>query len=85
MQFTGAQLLAATKENPLVLKIPYNSTQYQVLTLQPGPDGGKDAMISNIEPYKNFGAHKYFEATYMSETNLTVMRSKRSLIWFDMS
>jgi hypothetical protein len=84
MQFTAAQLLAATSENPLVLKIPWGS-QYQVLFLQPGPDAGKDAMISNLEPDKNFGAHKYFEATWMSESPLTVMRSTRSLIFFDLS
>jgi hypothetical protein len=42
-------------------------------------------MISNFEPDKNFGAHKYFEASYMSESVLTAMRSNRSLIWFDMS
>ncbi|MCK7538297.1 MAG: hypothetical protein MZV63_48755 [Marinilabiliales bacterium] len=26
---------------------------------------GKDAMISNLEPEKNFGGHKYFEATFI--------------------
>lgn len=85
LQFTGTQLRAATKENPLILKIPWNSQVFQILFLQPGPDTGKDAMISNLEPDKNFGAYKYFEATYMSESVLTVMRSNRSLIWFDMS
>jgi hypothetical protein len=85
LQFTANQLLAATKENPLVLKIPVGTSTTQILFLQPGPDGGKDAMISNLEADKNFGAHKYFEATYMSEPILTVMRSNRSLIWFNMS
>ena len=85
MEFTGSNLLAATKENPLILKIPVVSGQTQILFLQPGPEQGKDAMISNLEPDKNFGAHKYFEATFLSEPVLTVMRSNRSLIWFDMS
>jgi hypothetical protein len=85
MQFTANQLMAATKDNPLVLKIPWGTPQYQVMAFQPGPDGGKDAMISNLEPDKNFGAHKYFEATWMSEPILTVMRSNRSLIWFDLN
>jgi hypothetical protein len=85
LQFTATRLIAATKENPLVLKIPTGSGQTQILFLQPGPDTGKDAMISNLEPDKNFGAHKYFEATYLTEPLLTVMRSNRSLIWFDMS
>jgi hypothetical protein len=84
-QFTAAQLMAATKENPLVLKIPWGTPVEQILFLQPGPEAGKDAMISNLEPDKNFGAHIYFEATFMSEPILTVMRLNRSLIWFDLS
>jgi hypothetical protein len=85
MQFTLAKLMASTKENPLVLKIPVSSTQTQILLLQPGPDAGKDAMISNLETDKNFGTHKYFEATYLSEPLLTVMRSNMSLMWFDLN
>jgi hypothetical protein len=85
LEFTATQLLAAKKENPLVLKIPVGTATTQILFLQPGPDGGKDAMISNIEVDKNFGAHKYFEATYLTEGLLTVMRVNRSLIWFDLS
>lgn len=84
LQFSAAQLLAATNENPLILKIDWGS-QYKVLTLQPGPEEGKDAMISNLEPDKNFGGHKYFEATYMTEPILTVMRSNRSLIFFNLN
>jgi len=75
--------MATTRDNPLVLKIPGDSNEWKVLVLQPGPNEGKDAMISNLEPDKNFGDHKYFEATFLSEPILTVMRSNRSLIWFD--
>lgn len=85
LQFTGQQLVGATKENPLVLKFPAGTIQPQIFFIQPGPEAGKDAMISNLEPEKNFGAHKYFEATYISEPVLTVMRSNRSLIFFDLS
>ncbi|HLP71353.1 MAG TPA: DNRLRE domain-containing protein [Bacteroidales bacterium] len=81
-QFTADQLAAATETNPLILKIPF-SAQYQSLVLQPGPEMAKDAMISNLEPDKNFGDHKYFEATFLSEQMLTVMRSNRSLIHFN--
>ena len=56
-----------------------------MIILQPGPEAGKDAMVSNLEPDKNFGAHKYFEATFLSEPVLTVMRSNRSMIWFNLS
>jgi hypothetical protein len=82
-QFKAAELLATTKEAPLYLKIPYDNVVYKTLVLQPGPDAGKDAMVSNLEPDKNFGGHKYFEATFITEPVLTVMRLNRSLIWFD--
>ena len=82
LRFTAEQLRATTKENPLVLKIPIGN-QWNALVLQPGPEEGKDAMVSNLEPDKNFGAYKYFEATFLTEPVLTVMRSNRSMIWFD--
>lgn len=83
LQFKAEELKATTKENPLILKIPWDSNQWETLVLQPGPDDGKDAMISNLDPDKNFGDHKYFEATFLTEPVLTVMRSNRSLIWFN--
>jgi len=82
-QFSSAELINATKENPLGLKIPWGP-QYNVLELQPGPETGKDAMISNLEPDRNFGDYKYFETTFLTEPVLTVMRSNRSMIYFDM-
>jgi hypothetical protein len=85
LQFTGQQLLAATKEKPLVLRILTGTPVPQIMFFQPGPVTGKDAMISNLEPDKNFGDYRYFEATFMTEPLLTVMRSNRSLIFFDMS
>jgi hypothetical protein len=80
--FTASQLLERTKESPLYLKIPWDATAFKTFVLQPGPEEGKDAMISNLEPDKNFGGHKYFEATFLSEPVLTVMRLNRSLIEF---
>jgi hypothetical protein len=41
-------------------------------------------MVSNLNPDKNYGDYKYFEATYLSESVLTVMRSNRSLIAFNL-
>ena len=41
-------------------------------------------MISNLDGDKNFGDYKYFEATFLSEPILTVMRSNRSLIEFNL-
>lgn len=83
LKFTAGELMNATKENPLGLKIPWGP-QYNVLELQPGPDEGKDAMISDLQPDTNFGDYKYFEATFLTEPVLTVMRSNRSLIDFDL-
>jgi hypothetical protein len=83
--FTARELAAATKDNPLILKIPFDSGGWKVMTFQPGPDAGKDAMISNLEPDKNFGSHNSFEATFITEPVLTVMRSNNSLIWFDLN
>jgi hypothetical protein len=82
-QFSAWELQNATKENPLGLKIPWGP-QYNVLVIQPGPETGKDAMISNLEPDRNFGDNKYFEATFLTEPVLTVMRSNRSLIAFSL-
>lgn len=83
MQFSAQQLLAANEENPLVLRIPWGTNDWQVLELQPGPDTGKDAMFSNLNPDKNFGDHRYFETTFLSESIIAVMRSNRSAIWFN--
>jgi hypothetical protein len=83
LQFTAKELGATAKDKPLILKIPWG-TQYKVLVLQPGPEKGKDAMISNLDPDKNFGDYKYFEATFLTEPILTVMRSNRSLIFFNL-
>ena len=83
LQFSAGELMNATKETPLGLKIPWGP-QYNTLELQPGPENGKDAMISNLEPDRNFGDYKYFETTFLTEPVLTVMRSNRSLIYFNM-
>lgn len=82
-EFTAAQILASKNENPITLKIA-QSLLLKTFVVQPGPENGKDAMVSNLEPEKNFGGHKYFEATYLSEQTLTVMRSNRSMIFFNL-
>jgi len=81
----ASELTATTKDNPLKLKIPWDSGRWKILVLQPGPEEGKDAMISNLQPSLNFGDHKYFEATYISEPVLTVMRTNESLVSFNMN
>lgn len=83
-EYTSPQLTAATLENPLVLKIPSTAT-LQTMFFQPGPEDGKDAMISSLEPDKNYGDYKYFETTYMTESTLAVTPSTRSLVFFNLS
>jgi len=81
--FSGKELEGTSQENPLGLKIPWGP-QPKIITIQPGPDDGKDALISNLQPDKNFGDSQYFEATFLTEPVLTVMRSNRSLIAFNL-
>jgi hypothetical protein len=69
----------SSKENPIIIHF----SKTGVIKLKPGPREGKDAMISDLEPFKNFGDHPFFEATFISEPVLTVMRTNRSLIRFD--
>ena len=80
--FTEEELQKTTEANPLVLTIPWEPMESVII--RPGPDAGKDAMISDLDPDKNFGSWPYFEATFLSESPLTVMRTNRSLIYFNM-
>jgi hypothetical protein len=81
MRVSARQLHTTTPENPII--IPFGGEVMNVLKLKPGAGEGNDAMITNLNPEQNFGSHRYFEATYLSEPVLTVMRANRSLIWFD--
>ena len=85
MEFTALELEATTPNEPLVLTIPWGGQEYKKLVLQPGPEKGKDAMITDLDPGKNFGDHKYFETTYLPDSLLDCMRTTRSLIWFDLN
>ncbi len=80
---SASELLASSKEHPFILRFVKNPIH--VVKIKPDSKEGKDAMISNLDPDKNFGDHPYFEATFISEPVLTVMRSNRSLIWFNLN
>jgi hypothetical protein len=84
IQVPALRLRETTFENPLILRLPGDTSVLHRLVLQPGPEEGKDAMISNLEADRNFGNHPFFEATFLSEPVLTVMRSNRSLIFFNL-
>ena len=69
--------------NPLYLDITYPNTF--TLEIQPGPEEGKDATITDLNPLENFGMSPFWEAGYMSEPVLAVMRTTKSLIDFTLS
>lgn len=82
-QINIKELWNSSEDNPVIFYLGQES--YNTLTLQPGPDEGKDAMITDLNPMENFGNHPYFEASFITEPVLTVMRTKRSLIDFDLN
>lgn len=81
-EISAQNLRGSTKDNPFLIRFSRNPTD--VLYLQPGPEEGKDAMITDLDPMKNFGDHPYFETSFLTEPVLTVMRTKRSLMYFDL-
>jgi hypothetical protein len=83
LQLTGREILSTSEDNPYIIKIG-TQPPYLTLVLQPGPEDGMDARITDLEPGKNFGDYKYFETTFTSEPDLTVMRSTQSLISFNL-
>jgi hypothetical protein len=81
--FTARQLKESNESNPLVFKSTVNSTS--PLILKPGHYRGKDATITDLNPDSNFGEYPFFEASFISEPVLTVIRTKQSLLAFDMN
>jgi hypothetical protein len=81
--FTARQLKETNEFNPLVFKL--NGNNHGPLVLKPGPDRGKDATITDLNPDSNFGDYRFFEASFITEPVLTVMRTKRSLIAFSLN
>ena len=82
-EIAAKRLINSTKERPVVFHLGENISEK--LILQPGPERGKDAMITDLEPDKNFGDHPYFEASFLTEPVLTVMRTRSSLIEFKLN
>ena len=78
------ELLKTSPEYPLLIGLPVEDLQ--VLVLQPGPDEGKDAMVSMSLPDDNFGKYPYFEAAAVSPVTSDVQHKlTRSLIEFDLN
>lgn len=76
------EIVASTVDQPYIIKLDEDVFS---LSIQPGPEEGKDAYLSDIEPDQNFGNHLYFESSYLSDSVLAVMRTTRSLMYFDLN
>jgi hypothetical protein len=83
-EFTERKLKESSESNPIIFKFLMGPLTNPV-RIQPGPDKGKDAMITDLNSGKNFGDYPFFEAIYKSEPILTVMRTTRSLIDFSLN
>ncbi len=78
------KLLNTSPENPLTIGLPLEDLH--ILVLQPGPEEGKDAMISRSLPEDNFGKFPFFEATAISPVSSDIQHKlTRSLIEFDLN
>jgi hypothetical protein len=78
------ELLKTSPDNPLLIGLPVED--FNVLVLQPGPEEGKDAMLSRTLPEGNFGKFPFFEATTSPlETSDVQHKLTRSLIQFDLN
>lgn len=82
MEVPAEQFRNSSADNPLIFRLGENP--HNVISIQPGPGEGKDAMITDLNYNENFGDYEYFEASFMTEPVLTVMRTKRSLIYFNL-
>jgi hypothetical protein len=84
LRVSREDLLKTSPDNPLTIGLPVEDVR--VLVLQPGPDEGKDAMISRSLPEDNFGKFPFFEATAVSPVTSDVQHKlTRSLIEFDLN
>lgn len=84
LKVSKEELKKTSPDNPLIIKLPVEDLQ--VLVLQPGPDEGKDAMLSRGMPEKNFGKYRFFEATALSDATSDVQYElTRSVIEFDLN
>jgi hypothetical protein len=69
-------------EKPLFLPLK-DLSRVKEFVLKTAPDNCADALITNLNPYENFGSVKSFAAFFRPEPVLTVMRTTRSLMFVD--
>ena len=84
LEVSRDELLKTSPDNPLLVGLPVDNLH--LLVLQPGPEEGKDAMISRSLPEENFGDHPFFEATSISPVTSDIQHKlTRSLIEWNLN
>jgi hypothetical protein len=84
LEISRDELKKTSPDNPLLIGLPVG--ELHLLVLQPGPERGKDAMISRSMPDDNYGKHPFFEATAISPITSDVQHKiTRSLIAWDLN
>lgn len=84
LEMSRDELLKTSPENPLLVGLPVDSLH--LLVLQPGPEEGKDAMISKSLPENNFGDFPFFEAIAIEPWRSDIQNQlTRSLIEWDLN
>jgi hypothetical protein len=84
LKLSREELAKTNPDNPLLVGIPSDSLH--LLVLQPGPEEGKDAMISKSLPENNFGDYPFFEAIAIEPWRSDIQNQlTRSLIQWDLN
>ncbi len=84
LEMSRDELLKTSPENPLLVGLPVDTLH--LLVLRPGPEEGKDAMISKSLPEKNFGDYPFFEAIAIQPWRSDIQNQlTRSLIEWDLN
>jgi len=84
LEVSRDELLKTSPANPLLIGLPVDDLH--LLVLQPGPEKGKDAMISKSLPENNFGDFPFFEAIAIEPWRSDIQNQlTRSLIEWDLN
>ncbi|MBL7113483.1 MAG: hypothetical protein ISS19_16210 [Bacteroidales bacterium] len=84
MRISRDELFKTSPENPLLVGLPMGNVH--LLVLQPGPEEGKDAMISMSLPEENFGDYPYFQAMAdLPYSSVEQHKLSRSLVEWDLN
>lgn len=84
LEVSRDELLNTSPENPLLVGLPVDNLH--LLVLNPGPEEGKDAMISKSLPENNFGDFPFFEAIAVEPWRSDIQNQlTRSLIKWDLN